>query len=222
MAKVCKLNIRVNGRDLQGQVFYTPSLKRFHFKFPQEIEDWGAVARGDDDDKPLATGKSQEELEKEIQEVIKRYEKSAMKERKVIAYSIVGKSTREELRKDLEEEADEDAKESIRIRASRHDESVEIELKMAILLERTVGSNKLFLKQELDHNGKPEWAACSQWGYSDWHIIPWTPAAEKFFNDFYGGCEELIRRMDKYVGTPERAKKAITNSARLLGGPDGK
>ena len=220
MPKVCRYNVKVNGRDRQGEIFYTASTKTFHFKFPEEVTNWGKVMHPDKH--YLAIAESQSELEDLITNVIEEYEQNLMKERKVIAYKISGESTRQKLKEALAEcEDDYDREREIR-HARERDESVEIKLEMKILLERTVGDTRRLFAQVEDGHGDLSWEPCTTWCYSEdeWHTIPWSESAEKFFSDFYGGCEELLRRMYAFAGTPEKVKKAIKNSSRLLGGPD--
>lgn len=222
MPKLCKHYIKINGQDRVGDIFYTPSTKTFYFNFPKEISEWGSV-KYPDRQKYLVYDESQAGLEKKIKELISEYEKDALKERKVIAYKFENKSSRAELAQELKEKCeDEYDRERAIAWAAREPDEVQIKLTMHTLLERTVGSNKQLLREEVDGHGVKTWEPCGNWSYDDFTIMDWSPAAEKFFNDLYGGCEELIKRIDLFTGTPEKVKKAIKNSSRPLEGPSTK
>lgn len=219
MPKVCKHYVKVNGKDQPGEIYYTASSKTFHYKFPEEVTQWGKVIHPDKT--YLAIAETQKELEALILKVVEEYEKNLMKERKVIVYKISGESTRQKLREALDKAEDDYDRESAISHARERDEEVEIKLEMRILLERTVGDTLRLFSQEEDNHGKLMWKPCGQWNYDkdEWHTIAWSAAAEKFFNEFYTGCEELLRRMEAFAGTPEKVKKAITNQSRLLEAP---
>lgn len=215
MAKIRQQHIKVNGRDLTGEVHYSPGVKFFSFRFPEPVATWAKVKYSEK--VSVAQGKSEEELLKRVHEVLKEFHSDKLIERKVIAYKIAGDSSQLELARDIAD--DPEGEDSLRERAMRRDEEVSLRLEFKVLMERSVAGSHSYAKEVIDHTGARIWDECGRWDYDrdDWKIIEWTPEREAFFWDFYKAIETLIGRLNKFLGSEALVLKAIENKVKLLG-----
>jgi len=215
MAKIRKELFRVFGKNEEFTIHYTAKRAQFRADLPECLVRFLEIS---DRDEP--TGKSEEELVKNIKDLISFYEKAAVKERIVIAYKarwgskniVENYSNWGRLEKDEEGRCCDEAK---------------ISFEYEVLLERDVDGKKKWYQRERGEydEDKHIWVEnkenvfkdheTNQWD-AESDMIEWTPEREKFMEDLYAALELLINKLKGFTAKPELLLAVVDRGFRQL------
>lgn len=206
--KIWMVNPDGSKSEWMARVRYERSGDRFFVDVPPYLDPQIGLGHlrtkdEDSDSKPPKHGRiygsSPQGAVSAVKRAVDEYEKSTHTKRKVLVYQLGYKK---------------DGCEGVGFHFSdQQGEGTALQVDWDVCWEHTVGTEK-----QLSHDSKS--ANGGRFSIDDWKIMEWTPQRQKFFEMFELALDQLIHRIDSFLGDEKRLLEMIdAGRVPLLTGP---